>query len=52
MTYTFTDDFYGFTNPSVGLEGRYFYSHDDLTGDTENDTIVTLVFSTSTNFGF
>ena len=52
LTYTITDDFYGFANPSVGLEGRYFRSHDHLTGDTENDKIGTIVFSTSTNFGF
>jgi hypothetical protein len=52
LTYVLTDEFYGFANPSVGLEGRYFYSHDRLTDDTENDTMITLVFSTSYHFGF
>ncbi len=52
LTYTITDDFYGFANPSVGLEGRYFYSRDRLTDDTENDAMITLVFSTSYHFGF
>jgi hypothetical protein len=52
LTYKMTDDFMGFANPSVGLEGRYFRSHDHLTGDTENDKIISLVFSTSYHFGF
>jgi hypothetical protein len=52
LTYTITEKFYGFANPSVGVEGRYFYTHDHLTGDTENDKIVTLVFSAGYNFGF
>lgn len=52
LTYTVADDFHGFINPSIALEGRYFYSHDRLTNQTENDKIVSVVFSTSYTFGF
>lgn len=52
LTYTITEEFYGFANPSIGLEGRYLRSHDHRTDDTENDKIVSLVFSTNYHFGF
>ncbi len=52
LTYSIVDEFYGFVNPSVGLEGRYFYSHDNVSKTKEDDRMIMLVFSTSYLFGF
>jgi len=52
VSYVLAKEFWGFVNPSLGIEGSYGFTHDYIVDTRIHDKVVFLVFSTNLPFNF